>query len=48
MLVRTAGNGEQSHVVLVVTGEKVPELRGVEQAFLKEIQINFLSYQNKK
>ena len=35
VLVRTAGNGEQSHVVLVVTGEKVPELRGVEQAFLK-------------
>jgi 23S rRNA (uracil1939-C5)-methyltransferase len=35
ILVRTAGSGELSHVVLVVTAEKVPELRGVEKAFLE-------------
>ncbi|MGZ0173003.1 MAG: 23S rRNA (uracil(1939)-C(5))-methyltransferase RlmD [Planctomycetales bacterium] len=35
ILVRTAGNGEQSHVVLVVTSERIPELRGAEQEFLK-------------
>lgn len=35
ILVRTAGNGEQSHVVLVVTSERIPELRGVEQGLLK-------------
>jgi 23S rRNA (uracil1939-C5)-methyltransferase len=32
--VRTAGSGELSHIVLVATADKVPELRGVEQAFL--------------
>ena len=35
VLVRTAGTGELSHIILVVTGERIPELRGVEQAFLK-------------
>ncbi|MDA0284117.1 MAG: 23S rRNA (uracil(1939)-C(5))-methyltransferase RlmD [Planctomycetota bacterium] len=34
ILVRTAGSGEQSHVVLVVTGERIPEIQGVEQALL--------------
>jgi 23S rRNA (uracil1939-C5)-methyltransferase len=34
VLVRTAGNGEQSHIVLVVTADQIPELRGVEKAFL--------------
>ncbi len=34
VLVRTAGNGEQSHIVLVVTADQIPELRGVETAFL--------------
>ena len=35
ILVRTAGNGEQSHVVLIATSDRISELRGAEQAFLK-------------
>ncbi|MDA0918586.1 MAG: 23S rRNA (uracil(1939)-C(5))-methyltransferase RlmD [Planctomycetota bacterium] len=35
ILVRTAGNGEQSHVVLISTSDRISELRGAEQAFLK-------------
>ncbi|NQV24873.1 MAG: 23S rRNA (uracil(1939)-C(5))-methyltransferase RlmD [Rhodopirellula sp.] len=35
ILVRTAGNGEQSHVVLIATSDRIPELKGAEQAFLK-------------
>lgn len=35
ILVRTAGTGETSHVVLVVTGERISELRNIEQALLK-------------
>lgn len=35
LLVRTAGTGETSHVVLVVTDERISELRGAEQGLLK-------------
>lgn len=35
ILIRTVGSGEQSHVVLIATSDRIPELRGAEQSILK-------------
>lgn len=35
ILVRTAGNGEQSHIVLVVTSDRMPALKGIEHPLLR-------------